>query len=250
MGRLDGKMALVTGGASGLGLAIAARLTAEGAAVVISDRQRELGEQTAAGLGATFLSQDVTNEDQWPLTLQRVGGAGRAGQHPGQQRRDRRRRRPGQPGGHQVRRLEADLRGQPRQRLPRLPGRDRGDAAHRRRLDRQHVLHRRAAGHARLHRVRRDQGGRPAADQVRRAALRDRTPGDPVQLGAPGRGLHAALGPLHRADGRGHGRAGRPARAGGKGQGAARRHAGAGGHRRRAWRSCAQTTPGSSPAPS
>ena len=37
MGRLDGRVALVTGGASGLGKAIAARLTAEGAAVVLSD---------------------------------------------------------------------------------------------------------------------------------------------------------------------------------------------------------------------
>ena len=72
MGRLDGRVALVTGGASGLGKAIATRLTAEGAAVIVSDRQRELGEQTAASFGAAFLYQDVTDEDQWPLTLQRV----------------------------------------------------------------------------------------------------------------------------------------------------------------------------------
>jgi 3(or 17)beta-hydroxysteroid dehydrogenase len=72
MGRLDGGVALVTGGASGLGRAIAARLAAEGAAVVISDLQRELGEQTAASLGVTFLAQDVTSEEQWPQTLQQV----------------------------------------------------------------------------------------------------------------------------------------------------------------------------------
>jgi 3(or 17)beta-hydroxysteroid dehydrogenase len=72
MGRLDGRVALVTGGASGLGRAIAARLRAEGAVVVITDRQRELGEQTAAALGVTYRYQDVTSEDQWPLTLQRV----------------------------------------------------------------------------------------------------------------------------------------------------------------------------------
>ncbi len=72
MGRLDGGVALVTGGASGLGRAIAARLAAEGAAVVISDLQRELGEQTAASLGVTFLAQDVTSEEQWPRTLQQV----------------------------------------------------------------------------------------------------------------------------------------------------------------------------------
>jgi 3(or 17)beta-hydroxysteroid dehydrogenase len=69
MGRLDGRTALVTGGASGLGQAIAARLAAEGAAVVISDLQRELGERTAAGLGAAFVYQDVTSEEHWPLVL-------------------------------------------------------------------------------------------------------------------------------------------------------------------------------------
>jgi NAD(P)-dependent dehydrogenase (short-subunit alcohol dehydrogenase family) len=69
MGRLDGATALVTGGASGLGQAIAARLAAEGAAVVITDLQRELGETTARRLGQSFLYQDVTSEEQWPLVL-------------------------------------------------------------------------------------------------------------------------------------------------------------------------------------
>jgi 3(or 17)beta-hydroxysteroid dehydrogenase len=48
MARLDRKIALVTGGASGLGKAIAERLTTEGARVVITDIQIELGEKTAA----------------------------------------------------------------------------------------------------------------------------------------------------------------------------------------------------------
>src|SRR6476660_1484051 len=74
MGRLAGRTALVTGGASGLGRAIAARLADEGASVVISDVQRELGEQVAAGLGAQFLHQDGTSEEQGPRVLPRAAG--------------------------------------------------------------------------------------------------------------------------------------------------------------------------------
>jgi len=69
MGRLDGKNALVTGGASGLGRSTAQRLAAEGATVVISDLNRDLGVQTAAELGVGFLAQDVTAEDQWPEVI-------------------------------------------------------------------------------------------------------------------------------------------------------------------------------------
>lgn len=65
MRRLETKVALVTGGASGLGKAIARRLACEGAVVVITDIQRELGEQSALEHGLTFLEQDVCNEEQW-----------------------------------------------------------------------------------------------------------------------------------------------------------------------------------------
>lgn len=65
MGRLDDKVALVTGGASGLGKAVAERLTSEGARVVITDLQVTLGEATAAEFGCDFLAQDVTDEMQW-----------------------------------------------------------------------------------------------------------------------------------------------------------------------------------------
>jgi 3(or 17)beta-hydroxysteroid dehydrogenase len=72
MGRLSGQSALVTGGASGLGRAIAARLTSEGASVVISDVRRAPAEEAADELGAHYLYQDVTSEEQWPLVLRQA----------------------------------------------------------------------------------------------------------------------------------------------------------------------------------
>lgn len=66
MGRVAGKVALVTGGASGLGAADARRLAEEGAQVVITDMQAELGQEVAASIpGALFLPHDVRDEAQW-----------------------------------------------------------------------------------------------------------------------------------------------------------------------------------------
>jgi 3alpha(or 20beta)-hydroxysteroid dehydrogenase len=67
MGRLDDKVALITGGARGQGAAEAARFASEGATVYISDVLDEVGETTAAELGdaVTFLHHDVTSEDDW-----------------------------------------------------------------------------------------------------------------------------------------------------------------------------------------
>ena len=59
---LHGKIALVTGGASGLGHATARRLQADGATVVITDIQVGLGEAAATESGCMFLPQDVTAE--------------------------------------------------------------------------------------------------------------------------------------------------------------------------------------------
>lgn len=54
--------AIVTGGASGLGEATAARLASNGALVTILDLNAEAGEATAARLGVKFIEADVTNE--------------------------------------------------------------------------------------------------------------------------------------------------------------------------------------------
>lgn len=64
-GRLDGKIAIVTGGANGIGEGTVRRFVAEGASVVIADLQEEAGEALHAELGAAtrFVRTDVTSED-------------------------------------------------------------------------------------------------------------------------------------------------------------------------------------------
>lgn len=61
MGWLEGKVALVTGGASGLGRAIVERFLEEGARIAILDRSRERSEQLASSLGIAAIVGDVTN---------------------------------------------------------------------------------------------------------------------------------------------------------------------------------------------
>lgn len=65
MGLLEGKRALVTGGTTGLGLAIARRFLREGARVVITGRDRSLGENAGQvlGPGARFIAADAGDPD-------------------------------------------------------------------------------------------------------------------------------------------------------------------------------------------
>jgi 3(or 17)beta-hydroxysteroid dehydrogenase len=66
MGRVEGKVAIVTGGARGIGRAVCAVLAREGAKVVLTDVDAALGERAAREVGAArFLPLDVTDEGQW-----------------------------------------------------------------------------------------------------------------------------------------------------------------------------------------
>lgn len=64
------KVALVTGGASGLGKAIAQRLSRDGTAVVIGDIQEHTGRVCAEEIGGAFSPLDVTDEQQWRTVVE------------------------------------------------------------------------------------------------------------------------------------------------------------------------------------
>ena len=63
-GRLDGKVAIITGGTSGMGAATAAMYVAEGARVMVAGRRRDAGQEIVDRLGenAAFSAGDVTVE--------------------------------------------------------------------------------------------------------------------------------------------------------------------------------------------
>ncbi|MDE3082228.1 MAG: 3-oxoacyl-ACP reductase [Acidobacteriota bacterium] len=63
MGRIDNKVAVITGAASGIGRATARRFAAEGAKVVVADMAVEAGTALAEEIGGTFVEVDVANEE-------------------------------------------------------------------------------------------------------------------------------------------------------------------------------------------
>lgn len=75
MGRVAGKVALVTGGALGIGKATAELLAREGSKVVITDVKVEEGQGVARAIcaqggEAVFVQHDASNEDQWKAAIQ------------------------------------------------------------------------------------------------------------------------------------------------------------------------------------
>lgn len=69
MGELDGRVALVTGGARGQGAAEARLFAREGATVVITDVLDEQGEQTAGAIGCEYHHLDVSSEAEWQAVV-------------------------------------------------------------------------------------------------------------------------------------------------------------------------------------
>ncbi|MFO7962325.1 MAG: SDR family oxidoreductase [Desulfobacterales bacterium] len=65
MKKLKGKVAIITGGASGMGAAAVARFAAEGAHVISTDIQIYQGEEVAHSAGAHFMEQDTCEEAGW-----------------------------------------------------------------------------------------------------------------------------------------------------------------------------------------
>lgn len=74
MGRLTGKVALVTGAARGIGLGIAEAFVREGAQTILSDIRHEAGAAAAARLGphADYLPLDVRDETRWEAVMEEI----------------------------------------------------------------------------------------------------------------------------------------------------------------------------------
>ena len=71
-GRVAGRVALVTGGAMGLGKADCEALAREGAKVIVTDRDAELAHKVADSIGGDAMALDVTDEDQWIEVMRAV----------------------------------------------------------------------------------------------------------------------------------------------------------------------------------
>jgi len=71
--RLQGKVAIVTGGGSGFGAGIARRFAEQGAQVVVNDIDARGGERVAQEIGGRFVQADVTRSDDWARLVRAAG---------------------------------------------------------------------------------------------------------------------------------------------------------------------------------
>ena len=72
MPRLNGKTALVTGAARGIGAAISQAFADEGAHVIVTDIDEEKGRATADSIGGTFVRLDVSSEAEWTEVARQI----------------------------------------------------------------------------------------------------------------------------------------------------------------------------------
>ncbi len=72
MGKLDGRVALITGGARGQGAAEATLFAQEGATVIVTDVLDDDGKKTASAVGGTYMRHDVTDEARWKSVVEEI----------------------------------------------------------------------------------------------------------------------------------------------------------------------------------